>query len=347
MLRVSGVGWLGLLAVFAAHGAGAAPVTILDEAERETRFDKPVTNAVVCNPYNAEFFRAVAGSDVLAAIDAEAANRDGYWPDLDPGAMVGNCFKAPNYELMVTLEPDVVVMPRNYPWQEAADRLGPFGIPVVVLSGWDVARHGSTVRTIGAMTGHSERAEVVATFHEAVMDRIAEAVADAPRPTVYLEKAPDFYTALVGSGWHDMVDQAGGTNIFADVRIGDQPSSRGSVHQFQIDPEAILERNPEVVVKLIPDSYEPAGSAEMASIHDALMMRAGWDALHAAERGHVYLIGFFAAGASSKMIGVAYMAKWLHPDRLVDLNPDALLKTWLEDFQGVPTPGSYVYGMTR
>jgi iron complex transport system substrate-binding protein len=74
-----------------------------------------------------------------------------------------------------------------------------------------------------------------------------------------------------------------------------------------------------------------------------LVSRPGWTDVDAVKNNRVYVMDPFAANACSKMVGACYLAKWLYPDRFPDLDPDALMKEWLENFQGVTYPGSYVF----
>lgn len=41
-----------------------------------------------------------------------------------------------------------------------------------------------------------------------------------------------------------------------------------------------------------------------------------------------------------KIVGATYIAKYLYPEEMADVNPDDFFKEWLEDWQGV----SYVSG---
>jgi iron complex transport system substrate-binding protein len=69
----------------------------------------------------------------------------------------------------------------------------------------------------------------------------------------------------------------------------------------------------------------------------------------AVENGKVYSIvsGFFG-GLQGNFVGVAYLAKWFHPERFDDLDPRAIHNEYLTRFQGLPedfldTHGAFVY----
>lgn len=138
-----------------------------------------------------------------------------------------------------------------------------------------------------------------------------------------------------------MIEAAGGINIFGEIDIAQQPSERGSVHNHEVNPEAVLAVDPEMIVKLQPGSY-PLHPAEFsAAFFDELRARPGLGETAALANDDVYHMNYYLAGGTSKMIGALSIAKWLYPERFEDVDPDAVMKTWLEEFQGVPYPGRY------
>jgi iron complex transport system substrate-binding protein len=42
------------------------------------------------------------------------------------------------------------------------------------------------------------------------------------------------------------------------------------------------------------------------------------------------------------IIGVAYMARWLHPDLFKQIDPETMHKEYLEQFQDIPYQGRFV-----
>ncbi len=52
----------------------------------------------------------------------------------------------------------------------------------------------------------------------------------------------------------------------------------------------------------------------------------------------------YKIGASPQYpTGMAYMAKWFHPELFGDLDPQAMHEEYLERFQGVPYQGIYAH----
>lgn len=52
-------------------------------------------------------------------------------------------------------------------------------------------------------------------------------------------------------------------------------------------------------------------------------------------------MSYCVAGGVSKMIVALQLAKWLHPDRLDDVDPDAVMREWIEKWQGASYPGHH------
>ena len=100
--------------------------------------------------------------------------------------------------------------------------------------------------------------------------------------------------------------------------------------------------NPEYIVKNItPDTartgtgvYAPPSLEQREEEIRKIKSRPGWDEIDAVKNDNVYVMSQFGHGGASKIIGALYVAKWMYPERLPDLDPDEYFRAWLEDFQG-------------
>ena len=72
------------------------------------------------------------------------------------------------------------------------------------------------------------------------------------------------------------------------------------------------------------------------------MARPGWSDLQAVRDGNVHMITGFAGGGLGKIIGSVYLAKWLYPEEMADINPDEVFAEWL-DLQGVDFVEGHTY----
>jgi iron complex transport system substrate-binding protein len=150
-----------------------------------------------------------------------------------------------------------------------------------------------------------------------------------------------------GSGWHDMIVLGGGANIFGDVVFANQTGAVGSVHDFQVDAETVIARDPEAIIMLgAGGTNYPAPSMEtLRAQAEEILNRPGWQGVAAIRDREVHVIGFFAANIVSKIIASVYVAKALYPDRFADVDPEALVRRWLEEFQGVPYTAPYSFSL--
>ncbi|MFL9924003.1 ABC transporter substrate-binding protein [Herbaspirillum lusitanum] len=321
-----------------------------DDVGRALTLKTPLKRVVVFNRYTTEFVRAVAGMQPVVGVDIDSARSHRYWPTVTPAMLAGQGQSSPNFEAIVAMQPDAVFFPRNSDWQKAATVLGRFGIPVVVVTAWDVLKHEENVTLFGKLFEQAQRAEKLNAFYRRYRDLLAQrlqAIPPTQRKRVYIEEVGNYRTLLKGSGWHDMVELGGGINVFGDVSILDQPSARGSVQGFSVDPEEVIARRPDVIVKLEPAQYEPHSRAFSAQVLETLAARPGFERLAAVRSGQVYHISYYLAGGCSKIIGALQIAKWLYPERFRDIDPDQVMRVWLEDFQQVPAPGGYTASLAE
>ena len=71
----------------------------------------------------------------------------------------------------------------------------------------------------------------------------------------------------------------------------------------------------------------------MISMREAILNRPGFDNITAVKENRVYLITSDICDRSCNSIGIAYMAKWFHPDLLKNLDPKAVHQEYLTRFQ--------------
>lgn len=332
----------------AVQPASSRSLTVVDDLDRTITLALPIRRTVVFNRYDVEFVRAVAGMETVVGLDNGAAKERDYWPTVTDAMIVGQGQSEVNYEKIIALRPDIVLMPRNGDWQKAAQTLAPFNIPVVVLTGWDVLKHEANIDLLGQIYERPEQAEKLNAFYVHYRDLLRTRLKNVPRKRVYLEEVADYKTVLKGSGWHDMIELGGGTNVFGDVDIqAGKAEGRGAVQGFVVDPEAILVRKPDLIIKLQPGQYAPHTRAFSKSVLLSVSGRPGFNQLNAVKTGEVYHMSYYLAGGCSKVIGALQIAKWLYPDRFSDIDPDAAMRQWIEEFQGVPYPSGYSVSLNQ
>jgi len=173
----------------------------------------------------------------------------------------------PNIEAVVARRPDLVVLYRSSVNDPAAAQLEGLGIPVLKLRTDRVADVPRAARLLGTLTGASDAVDSVT---RAFTRALAEASADLParRSTaapVLLLAWPDPTIALgAGAFMSELLELAGGRNVFGDVPSASAPVSL----------ESIVSRDPDLV--FLADS---AGAPMLA--------RPEWQSVRAVRAGRI------------------------------------------------------------
>ena len=316
-------------------------VTFVDDLGRELELELPITRACVANRYNNELIRAVGAGDCVVGVDIYTSQDSVYWPQFGEEETFGK--DEYDYEKIVALDPQVLIVPRNGQVEESIEKLEPFGIQVVVITGWDNADVPNQIRLCGALFGKEEQAEELVSFYQEPVDYITRQLQQVEeRKTVYWEYGDDYSTCIPGTsndGWHNMILMAGGENIFGDASLAGK----------DIDPEQILEADPDLIVKIYAGEvvgnsgvFTAPPQEEFAGKARTMLERPGWKDLTAVKEGNFYLNTAFMSGGLGKMVGAAYMAKWLYPELMTDLDPDQIFADWMA-YQGFTPNAPHVY----
>jgi len=319
-------------------------ITIVDSAGREVRVPQPLERIVALHGDAAEVIRALGAKDNIVGITKYMADEPEFWPELRDRPICGSSF-SPNYEKIVELNPQVVIVYGGTfgfsASSELEEKMEPAGIKVVKLDCYKPKTIARDLSTLGLMLGRSERAAELINFFDEYLGEVHSRISQLKpeeKVRVYFEQWTDYKSVAEGAGYHDMVTMAGGINIFAG----------SGVAYPEVSPEAVLEKGPQVVIKNTTPKYAASGytaadSGEMAALRSELVGRPGWANLEAVRNGRVFVISNEIVGGAKKPIGICYLAKCLYPDKFQDIDPMAMLKEYLEKFQGVPYRGIYVY----
>lgn len=186
-----------------------------------------------------------AATEMLFAVGAGprvvgVGSYDAYPPEVKTRPSVGALID-PNVERILSLKPDLVVI---YGSQvDLKQQLSRAGIAVFEYRHAGLADVTQTIRAIGERTGDSSQADAVAARIERDLDGIRAKVRALPRPTTLLVfgREPRSLRGLYASGGvgflNDMLETAGGTNVFADVKL----------QAVQASTEQVLAARPDVI----------------------------------------------------------------------------------------------------
>lgn len=233
--RLAAAGVFALLAACRPAPRTPAGVPVADDAGDTARLVLPARRIVSLNPAATELLFAIgAGSGVVGRTE---------WCDYPPAAKavpsLGDGIN-PNLEAIVARKPDLVLLYASGQNTEAARRLAGLGVPALRFRTDSLSDVPRLARVFGRLTGREASADSVARSFET---ELASATVPTParRPTVFLlvwDQPP--MTVGRGSFLTELIERAGGENVFADVASSSAP----------VSIEAVAARNPDVILLL-------------------------------------------------------------------------------------------------
>ncbi len=332
------------------HWDGKA-LTITDTSGQTTTLTRPLRRIALFNSDTLEMLRSIdLEPDRIVGVSKYTLDDPTYFPEYQGKANLGSVW-SPDYEQAASIRPDAVFLYASISQsscdeiEETLRSIDP-NILFFRFDSYMPAVYADEVQKMGLLLGKKGEAERFLAFHGSVMDTVAERIAAIPaddQVSVYLENWVDYKSAGKGSGYDEKIELAGGKNIF-----GENP-----VEYPVIDPEAVISRNPDVIIKIVgagelvfggygSDDLEP-----FEEVYRAIEKRPIWNQIRAIKNDRMHIIHSDAIGGPEYFIGVAYFAKWFYPDLFDDLDPHAVHQRYLEEFQGLDYDldrhGTFVY----
>jgi iron complex transport system substrate-binding protein len=190
-------------------------------------------------------FTIGAGSQVVGV-----GSFDHYPPEVEALPRVGALLD-PDLERILSLKPDLVAVYASQ--TDLRTQLERAGIPMYVYSHAGLADVTATIRQLGERVGHRDAAMKLASGIEAEIRAVRRRVSSfrRPRTLVVFGREAGSLRGIYASGGvgfiNDMVEAAGGNNVFADVKQ----------QAVQATTELILARRPDVVLELRMTAISP------------------------------------------------------------------------------------------
>jgi iron complex transport system substrate-binding protein len=265
--------------------------TVSDDFGDPVRSGQPPTRIVSLNPVTTEMLFAFgAGSRLVGRSQFDL------WPEaasLVPD--LGNGLQ-PNVEVVLGAHPDLVILYASQDNRPAAARFRAAGVSTLSLRTDHIADFRRTVQLLGSILRDSARARVVADSVFRTLSRVRAATTNLRRPTVFwhIWNSP-LITIGSGSFMTELVDIAGGRNVYADIT---GPSATVSL-------EDVARRDPDFIL---------AGPQGAEKIEDDRR----WRIVRAVREGKVLKVDTVLVGRPGVRLGEAAvsLASLLHPGAL-------------------------------
>jgi ABC-type Fe3+-hydroxamate transport system substrate-binding protein len=212
--------------------APASRSGLVDDAGDTLALDAPAGRVVSLIPAATELLFAIGADSVVVGrtsyCDYPAAARA--VPDLGDGIK-------PSIEAVLARRPDLVVLYNSGQNAAVAGRLRGLGIPTLRINTDALSDVPRVARMLGRVTGHQRGADsVAAAFDTAVTNATRRLGGGRPKVLLLVWEQPPM-TIGRGSFLSELVERAGGENLFADVA-----ASSGVV-----SIEAVAARNPDLI----------------------------------------------------------------------------------------------------
>jgi iron complex transport system substrate-binding protein len=285
-----------LLAVSAALASGLASGPASGVASGQARPERIVS---VVPALTETLFAIGAGDDVVGV-----GTFDTHPPEVATRPRVGGLLD-PDMEQIFALRPDLVVFHGSQ--QDQIEQVTRAGIDTFTYVHGGVDDTLTVIRRLGARTDRQADAEQLAASIEDHLAALRTRLAGRDRPRVLLVfgREPGSLRNVYASGGtgflHDMLEAAGGENVFAELPRESLP----------LTSEAILTAAPDVIVELTYDE-RMAASSQASEI-------AVWDRLSSVpavrdRRVHLLLGNQFVQPGPRMADATEAIARALHPD---------------------------------
>jgi iron complex transport system substrate-binding protein len=232
----------------------------------------------------------------LAAVDTNSAALAGLPADLPLVDML-----APDAELLLTLEADLVLCSTmtGFDGSEPLKPLAQAGACVAAIpSSASIQGIKDDLVFIAGLVGLPGEGEAIVSDLETGIQEVKDATAGADRKTVYFEiaAAPAAYSFGSGTFMNEMIEIAGGENIFADMD-----------GWLAVSEEQVIARNPDVIFTNVNYIDAPVGD---------ILGRASLRNVTAVLDGQVFYVDNYSSTLSNAYIldAIHEMAAALHPD---------------------------------
>jgi iron complex transport system substrate-binding protein len=242
--------------------------------------------------------------------------------------MLKNVHTAVNFEELMNYEPDMVY---TFPRQSELNQLAKAGVAALAgETGETLDDVKEQVRNYASTLGGDaeERAEEYCQYFDEKLEWVKERTADIPEeewPKVYYAGVDVLTTYGKYSDIIEVIEAAGGIAVSADLEAG---------NRTQIDYEQLMDWNPDVI---FIDHGGMNDGKTVEEIREEILGDSVYQSLTAVKNSEIYMSPsgvFYWDMGLQKILLVMNMAKILHPDEFADLDMEAEVMNFYQEFYG-------------
>ena len=350
--------------------AASSTITVTDVVGRTVTVTAPVQRMVLGEARLIYLVSLLERDDPFRRVvgwpnDLRTADLDAYQKYLEVFPRVANIPEfgtiasgAFSTEQAVALRPDVLVLSFDTygPARDSGliDTLEKVGIPSVVVDFRQQPLENTVPSTylLGRLMGREADAQRFVDYYlqqvNAVYSRV-DAI-QAPRPDVFMYRAPGLLECCATFGRANLgllIERAGGTNLGS----GRVPGWAGT-----LSPEQVVVSDPQLVVATGSNwTHSPSKQAGIDYVSlgysaDAAQARAqllrlteqpGWGGLQAVQNRRFHAVWHQFYNSPYHFVVLQQFAKWLHPERFADLDPERTFREFHDQFLPFSYSGTF------
>ena len=296
------------------------PITVTDHAGREVVIEEEPQRLVSGYYISTSALIALDLDERLVGIEAKANKRAIYSlaaPELIDLPNVGTA-KEFDLEGCAALEPDLVILPLKL--KSAVETLEGLGIDVLLVNPENQELLTGMIHMIAAATNTEDQAAQLLGFTAAQEAYLAETLAGAESPSVYLAGNSSMLSTAGNAMYQsDMIRLAGGVNVAAEIE---------DTYWVEIDYEQLLVWNPDYIILASDATYTVEDVLADPNLADCA----------AVVSGNVYQMPSKAEAwdspVPSGILGSLWLANVLHPESFGEDDCSALIDEYYETFYG-------------
>jgi iron complex transport system substrate-binding protein len=328
----------------------ADSVTVMDEVGRTVTIQLPVNKIISTDYRQMEVLLAIGARDMIVGVDSNFHKQMPYF-GLEDAAEAGIHAKEVNYEQVLALHPDLVIVPtrQGASADEISEKLK--GVPVLALSLSNRDHIIPEAEIMGVILGKEDESkkliEWIKKYDGIVEERTASLKAE-DCPTFFFEYMSDLdrkWWAIVpiNPSAGRTAEGCGGVNIASDLPLNESTTT------LEVGAEWVLSKDPDYIFMdfmggdmcSVGKSEEDVKDNLNALIEDRVSE--GFLNFTAVKNNHVFVLSRDFVSGPRWAIGHVCIAKWLHPDLFKDLDPDEMNREYLKEFQGMELEGTWTY----
>ena len=277
------------------------PITLTDDLGRAVTITKLPVRIISLAPSNTEILFALGLGDRVVGV----SDYSDYPPEAQGKEKIGGPYRNVNIEKIIALQPDLILAVAINP-MEVINTLVGKGLTVFGIKSTDLDDLLNDIKTVGKITNKEAEAGALTTEMQsrinAVTDKTAGLSPEQKPKTFQICWYDPIWTAGSGTYIHDLIEKAGGVNIFADLE-----------GYKSVDLEAVIARDPEVII-VTAMGGTASGTWDWVNTEPRLKD------ISARKNGRIYFAesNWVERPGPRIVLGLEQVAKYIHPGIFFD-----------------------------